>query len=337
MRARMEVEMKQTTLAVALALAGAAPSAHAIVFDTGDGVTHTVPVYEGVVAHDTFRTSDGRVTTIEVRSQGLPIRSISHSTAGIVVHAGAGGAAPLTAASFRTDLSDGTSNTILVSELRTGATRRPSALRTIALDPSDPGAELLDAGHVALPGGALRAWAFVRRSSGQGLLVDYDVAGGAVRRTPLGFTVPSGSTKGSLVAKPNGEVWGTFATASGLFVFSDLLVSSVVAPTPRATLALGAGFVPGSTHTGIIAILIGLFAQPTPAVSYQVGDEVLVGVPDGGTLRTIARATLPPGAEGFMEDEGLFSVYFILPYVEQDNVYRQVVGGEPEVWMTIPR
>lgn len=321
-----------TTIAVTLLLSASMTLARAdATLDAVGGAIHTTSI-EGTRATDRVRAADGKVATYEVLSQSLPIRALAHSTAGATVHAGAGGSAPLTTALFKLGVSDGTSNTIFFRDTRTGAISRPSAVRTIALDPADAGAELLDAGHVALPGGGVRAWAFVRRSSGEGLLVDYDVAGGTVRRTPLGFTPPIGSNKGSLTALPSGEVWAVFSTptAAVTMTFHDLLVSSVVAPQAKGTLVVGAGFDPESTRVGIIAVLIGLFAQPTPAISYQRGDELVVAVPDAGGFRTVARQTVPPGARGLIEDEGLFSYLYLLPYIEQENLYRGVIGQAAE-------
>ena len=62
-------------------------------------------------------------------------------------------------------------------------------------------------------------------------------------------------------------------------------------------------------------------------MSYQRGDEVIVSVIDGGAFRTVARQTLPPDASGLIEPERTFSAYYILPYIEQENIYRQELGG----------
>jgi hypothetical protein len=75
---------------------------------------------------------------------------------------------------------------------------------------------------------------------------------------------------------------------------------------------------------GIIAILIGLLRQPKPSVSYQVGDEVFLHGLKGGELELVARQRLPEGASGLIEEDGAF--YFLLPYIEQDNLYRGFPG-----------
>jgi hypothetical protein len=336
-----EEDAMKTTVAIALTLAALAAAARAdVALDVNAGAVHAVRI-EGSRAAVTAWAADGKVTQGEILSPAaLPIRSVDYTTAGLTVHAGAGGTAPVTTALFKAGLTDGTSNTILVAELATGAVRRPNAIRTIAIDPADPGAEYLDAGSVAFPDGTIRAWFLARRPSGGALLVDYDVAGGPVHRVPLGYTPPIGSNKGSIVALPNGKVWGTFvaeATRNG-FIFEDILVSSVVAPTPRGTVTLGADYVPGSTRAGIIAILIGLLTPPTPAVSYQVGDDLVVAVPENGGHRTVARHEVPAGASGLMPEDHVF--YFVLPYIEQENVYQvygSAFGQEPAALFTTGR
>lgn len=331
----------KTTVAITLALAAAASVARAdVALDANAGTVHAVRI-EGSRAAVTAWAADGKVTQGEILSPAaLPIRSADYTTAGLTVHASAGGTAPVTTAQFKAGITDGTSNTILVAELATGAVRRPNAIRTISIDPTDPGAEYLDGGSVAFADGSVRAWILARRSAGGALLVDYDVAGGPVRRVPLGYTPPIGSNKGSIVALPNGEVWGTFVAESSrvAYTFTDILVSSVVAPTPRGSVTLAADYVPGSTRVGIIAILIGLLTQPAPAVSYRVGDDLVVAVPENGGLRTIARHDAPPNATALIEEEGIF--YFLLPYIEQDNLYKaygSAFGQEPTELFTTGR
>ena len=63
--------------------------------------------------------------------------------------------------------------------------------------------------------------------------MDYDVAGGPVRRTPLGFTPPIGSNKGSFVGTPDGHVWAAFASTNGIRLF-DLGDLSRRAAGPRS-------------------------------------------------------------------------------------------------------
>jgi hypothetical protein len=289
---------------------------------------------DGAQAVIRAHTAAKNEVAIEVLSQApnpLPIQSISHSAAGLAVHSGAGGTAPLTTALFRYGTAEASyTATAVLRDPRTGTITKPSSVRTIVLDPSDPGAVLLDAGHFAAPDGAARAWAYVRRSSGEAVLVDFDVAGGAVRRTPLGFTPPLGSDKGSVVGTPDGGAFASFESEGRIRIigFEDIMVS-VLQPVPKGTLSLGSGFVPGSTRLGIIAILIGLLTQPTPAISYQVGDEVVLVVPEGAGFRTVARQTVPAEASGLMETDGIWFA-FLLPYLEQDNLFRGLVGHAAE-------
>jgi hypothetical protein len=321
----------KSTLGIVLVLAAAGAAAGADLSLDAAGGTVYVTAIDGSQAVEDVHAPDGRHLRLEVIPTGAspqPIHRISHTHLGLAVHAGAGGSAPLTTALFRQD-SAGSLGTYVLRDPGTGAITRPSAVRTVVLDPGDPGAALLDASHVLLPqGGPLRALALVRRSAGEAILLDYDVAGGPVRRTPLGFTAPLGSTKGSFVAGPDGQVWAAVASPGGirLFDLGGLSSTEALEPAQKAVIAGGAGFDPGSTRLGIIAILIGLVAQPAPAVSYQRGDELIVSVLEGEALRTVVRQALPSDALGLMADEGLFSFFYLLPYIEQENLYRGVVG-----------
>ena len=227
---------------------------------------------------------------------------------------------------FRAGAPAGPSAPVVLKDAQTGAVTKPSVVRTIALDPTDAGATLVDAALVVFPGDKTRAVAFLRRSSGEVSLVDFDLAGGAVRRTPLGFTPPIGSNKGSFTAAPDGSLVAALAYAGGvrLMTFYDLLISSVVAPSAPVTVNLGGGWDPTSVRVGIIAILIGLYAQPVPALSYQDGDDLVLRALEGGTWRTVARETVPPQASGLIEEEGLFWFY-ALPEVD-DEVYLGAIG-----------
>jgi hypothetical protein len=124
--------------------------------------------------------------------------------------------------------------------------------------------------------------------------------------------------------------------ASAMKIFlQDLYITTFLTAGPPRTLDLGEGFRPESTRLGIIAILIGLFTRPAPAVSYQVGDEVRVDVFDGNAFRTAARQTIPADASGLMEPEGLFEFFYLLPYIEQDNLFRGAAGLGAEPIMTV--
>ncbi len=324
----------RSTLTVALVLSAAAlGSAADATLETLGGTLYATSI-DGTRAVDRVRTADGRERTVEVLSQGaneLPIQGVSHSRAGLVVHTGLGGAAPLTSALFRPGAQGGSTVTVL-RDAATGELTRPSSLRTVVLDLAE--FVLLDAGHFAMPDGTPRAWALVRRASGELVLVDYDFAGGPVRRTTLGLIAPIGSNKGSVVAGPEGHLSVVVASAMKV-TFYDMLISSFAPIGPGRTLELGEGFRPESTRVGIIAILIGLMTRPAPAISYQVGDELRVDVLDGNTFRTVARQAIPPDASGFMDPEGLFQFFYLLPYIEQENLYRGAAGLGAEAIMTV--
>jgi hypothetical protein len=310
-------------LAAALVLSAAARVSAADVSLDAVGGTLYVTSIDGTRAVDHAFDAAKNEVAIETLSQnGLPIRGISHSRVGLVVHTGLGGSAPLTSALFRQVVQGGSTATVLRDPV-TGDITRPSSLRTVALDATD--FSLIDAGHLVMPDGTPRAWALIRRASGELVLVDYDFAGGPVRRSPLGFIAPIGSNKGSVLAGPDGHVTVVVASAMRITIY-DLLITSFAPAGPPRTIIVGESFRPESTRLGIIAILIGLMTKPAPAVSYQVGDELRVDVLDGNTFRTITRQTIPADASGFMEPEGLFEFFYLLPYIEQENLYRGAVG-----------
>jgi hypothetical protein len=321
--------MKKTTLAVAVL--AAATAAHAeITLDTVGGTLYATSI-DGARAHVTVRTSDGRTAAYDVVPQTanpLPIVSLSHTRLGTAVIDGTSNT--LQFAFFRAGAPAGPTAPVVLKDAQTGAVTKPSLVRTITLDPADPGATLIDAALVAFPGDRTRAVAFLRRSSGEAIFVDFDLAGGTVRRTPLGFTPPIGSNKGSFTAAPDGSLLAALAYTGGVRIttFYDLLISSVVSPGAPLIVNCGGGWDPTSARVGIIAILIGLQAQTVPALSFQDGDEIVLLALDGGTWRTVARETVPPQASGLIEEEGLFW-FFTLPEVD-DEVYFGAIGHGAE-------
>ena len=316
--------VKRVIRATALALAAGAAVAGAgeARFDAAGGSVY-VTWSDGTRTIDYVHTPGAPWTALEVLSKpgAPPLLGVSHSANGVVVHAGAAGSGTLTSALFRAGGTPVPNAPYALRDLRTGQITQPVAVRTIALDPGEPPPVRLDASHVSRPT-QLRAVVVVQRASGEVLLVDHDFNGGPVRRTPLGFTPPIGSNKGSFVAAPDGRVWVAFASSGGIRLFDvgDVSAPGALQPDPRGILAAGAGFDPGSTRLGIIAILIGLVAQPVPSLSYQSGDELFVSAYDGSGFRPVARQPVPAGAQGFMEDDGIW--YYLLPYIEQENLYK---------------
>jgi hypothetical protein len=319
----MEEDMK-STLTAALVLSAAASAARAdVTLETVGGTLYATSI-DGTRAVDHVRTADKNEVAIEVLSQNaLPILSISHSRAGVVVHTGHGGSAPLTTVIFGYGEANASYNASVMRNPQTGVVTRPSAQRVVVLDVVD--FTLIDAGQFVL-NGAPRAWALVQRTgSGEAVLVDYDVAGGPIRRTLLGFIAPIGSNKGSVVATDDGHVHVVVANQVKV-MFGDLLVSSWSLGAAPRTLTVGEGFRPESTRLGIIAILIGLFTKDAPVISFQRGDELVAVAVDGPGFRTVARQEIPPDAQGLMEPEGLFEYFYLLPYIEQENLYKGAVG-----------
>lgn len=326
----------KTLLAVAVLAAGTAAHAE-MTLDTVGGTLYATAI-DGARAHVTVRTSDGRTAAYDVVPQTAspaPIVSIDHTRLGDAVAISDGTSNTIMFAFFRAGAPAGPSAPVVLKDASTGAVTKPSVVRTIPLDPNDPGASLIDAALVAFPGGQTRAVAFLRRSSGEAVLVDCDLAGGPVRRTPLGFTPPIGSNKGSFTALPDGSLVAALAYAGGVRMmrFYDCLITSVMAPTTLPVVNLGGGWDPRSTHVGIIAILIGLQAQTVPSLSFQDGDDIVLRALDGGAWRTVAREELPPQASGLIEEEGI-GWFYVQPEVD-DQVYAGAIGHVAEPILTV--
>jgi hypothetical protein len=109
---------------------------------------------------------------------------------------------------------------------------------------------------------------YFRDATGAAMLLDAS-ASSPLRVTPLGFTPPIGSNKGSYTATPEGTVWAAFASSFGVRVFDlgDVTKPGPLAPVEVDRLAMSAGVRPESVQMGIIAILIGLVVEPRPGLS----------------------------------------------------------------------
>jgi hypothetical protein len=264
------------------------------------------------------------------RAQGSQrLIGVSHSAAGLAVHSGGGASEGVSTLVFFLGGIPVGNAPFTLRDRDSGQVTLPSAGRAVAVDPSDPSgrAVLLSAGHVALPAtNEVRGVHFLRDASGEAVLVDYDLADGTPRRTPLGITPPIGSTKGSVVAATGGRAWATVASPGGvaLFELGDLAGPGALQPRLLDTLPVGASFDPESTDLGIIAVLIGLVAEPAPSISVQEGSRLRLYVHEGAAFRLAGEQGLAPGARGIIEEEGIFFYY-----LSQGTLWRGVVGGGP--------
>jgi hypothetical protein len=122
---------------------------------------------------------------------------------------------------------------------------------------------------------------YFRSAAGTVMLLDESDAT-PLRVTPLGFTPPIGSNKGSYTATPDDTVWAAFSSPQRIRVYDLGDISKPGLLSPGLVDAIGApsGYDPNETQLGIIAILIGLVAEPRPAV-------FIAGATDG-TSNTLA-------------------------------------------------
>jgi hypothetical protein len=325
-----------------LALVGAASTARAdSVLDAAGGNLY-VTWTDGSRTIDFVQTPGAPWAAVEIVAatpNAPPVLEVSHSAAGLAVHAGAGGTAALSTSVFRSGGSAAPNALYVLRDPRNGQTTAPVSTRTVALDPGEPAGTtvLLDASHVLLPRtNQIHVLALLQRASGEAVLLDYDSAGGPVRRTPLGFIAPIGSNKGSFIGSPTGSVWAAFASAEGirLYDLGDLSIPGPLQPVQRGMRSMGDGFRPESTRLGIIAILIGLVTTPVPAVTYQYALDLGVDTGwEGTSARTVAR--IPAGALGVATAEGVY--VFTLPYLEQENLWKGVAGfGAPQPVLALP-
>jgi hypothetical protein len=332
------MSMKPAVLA-AVILVTATPSVHAIL----DGTSNTIMFGElkaGAPAAQ-FLKAPGlpwmRYDLVPRVQAPQPLVGVSHSAAGLAVHSGGGASKRVTTLVFFIGGVPVVNAPFTLRDQDSGLVTLPSATRTLAVDPSDPSSEavLLSASHVALPGtNEVRGVHFVRDASGEAVLVDYDFAGGPPRRTPLGYTAPIGSNKGSVVASAGGGAWAALASSGGiaLFELGDLAGPGALQPRLVDTLPVSASFDPESTHLGIIAILIGLVAEPAPSISVQEGSRLRLYVHDGAAFRVAGEQGLAPGARGIIEDQGIFFYY-----LSQGTLWRGVVGGGPGTVVNLGR
>jgi hypothetical protein len=332
------MSMKPVTLAAVMLATTAASSAGANVID---GTSNTIMFsVAGAPAMELLKAPGlpwMRYDVVPRIQSAQPLIGVSHSAAGLAVHSGAGGSAPVTTSVFFAGAGAMVNTPFSLRDQRSGFVTLPSAARTLAVDPIDVGgsAVLLSASHVVLPSNnQVRGVNLIRHASGEAVLVDYDFTGGPPRRTPLGLTAPLGSTKGSVVASANGHAWATLSHEDGvaLFDLGSLAGPGPLQPALLETLPVSASFDPDSTHLGIIAILIGLVVEPAPSISIQEGNQLRLYVHAADALRLHAEQTVTPGARGLIEEEGIF--YF---FTTGGVVWRGVVGGGPGAVVNLGR
>jgi hypothetical protein len=137
----------------------------------------------------------------------------------------------------------------------------------------------------------------VRRLSGALLLID-STGGTRQRRTPLGFSYPSGSTWGSYTSSADRRAYGAFSRTGTIRVvdLGDLSTPGPLAPVVLDSIERGAGFNPASTRMGIIAVLIGLLTEQVPAVFFVEDGQTIVLAFDGTEFRPV----------DLIEDEGIW-------------------------------
>lgn len=320
--------MKTAALAAAV-LSLAAPAAPA---DVIDGASNTIMF--GLDAAPATRSLKApglpglRYDVVPRAQDPQPLIGVSLSAAGVVVHSAAGASA-VTSSLFFTGSTTVPGAPFSLRDQRDGLVTLPAATRTVAVDPADPSGDalLLSARHVVLPSSnQVRGIHLIQDAAGEAVLVDYDFAGGPPRRTALGYTVPEGPAGGAVVASSDGRAWVALATATevALFELGDLAGQGPLQPELLGTLPVADSFDPGSTHLGIIAVLIGLQAQPRPSLSIQEGNRLRLWVHDGEAFQLADEQGLPPGVSGLMEEDGLF--YY---FVSQGSLWRGVVGGGP--------
>jgi hypothetical protein len=142
---------------------------------------------------------------------------------------------------------------------------------------------------------------YFRSAAGTVMLLDAsDVT--PMRVTPLGFTPPLGSNKGSYTATPDDTVWAAFSSPQRIRVYDlgDIAKPGALSPGLVDAIAAPSGYDPNQTQLGIIAILIGLVAEPRPAlfvagVQDGTSNTLVLGY-DGERFRPV----------GLMEDDGLW-------------------------------
>lgn len=155
------------------------------------------------------------------------------------------------------------------------------------------GMQVLDSDTVFLmPEEPIWYLTLLRSRSGSLFVMDQS-SESALRVTPLGFQYPTGSTWGSYTQTPYGSLWAALSSEQGVRVYDlgDVREPGTLAPVLLEQEQATDGFDPRQTQMGIIAILIGLTAEPRPALFIADGtsNTVMFGW-DGDSFEAVVPA-----------------------------------------------
>ena len=139
---------------------------------------------------------------------------------------------------------------------------------------------------------------FALGKDGAGRLILQDrSAGGVVRQSRLGAGVALGLPRGNVLVGPDQVSWLVLSSREAgieLYRLGDISVPGPLQPVRVDVYAVGAQFDPESVQLGIIAILIGLYREPVPTISFV-----------DGTSNTLL----------------FWNGFHLLPFIEQDNLH----------------
>ena len=129
-----------------------------------------------------------------------------------------------------------------------------------------------------------------------GRLILQDRSGsGALRQTRLSASVALGFPSGRVLVGPDQVAWLVLSSREAgieLYRLGDVSAPGSLQALRVGAHAVGSGFDPESVQLGIIAILIGLFREPVPTISYV-----------DGTSNTLM----------------YWNGVYLLPFIEQEN------------------
>src|SRR5262245_57872417 len=116
--------------------------------------------------------------------------------------------------------------------------------------------------------------AFALGKDAAGRLILQDRSGGVVRQTRIGASVALGAPRGNVMVGPDQVSWLVLSSREAgieLYRLGDVSVPGPLQAARVAAYATSAQLDPDSVRLGIIAILIGLFREPVPTISFVDG------------------------------------------------------------------